>query len=114
MFVVVYRWAVKPGREQEFRKAWVDVTEANYKAYGSLGSRLHRNEDGDWVAYAQWPSRDAWEKAWKRGVLANPAASAIMKNCVEEKSAQEQFFPTLSLEVTDDLLKTQPHEATAS
>jgi quinol monooxygenase YgiN len=105
MFVAVYRWRVKPGREAEFRAAWVAVAEATFRAYGSLGSRLHRDADGAWVAYAQWPSREAWEAAWKKGEPADPAATATMRDCVEAESTGEQYSPTMSLEVTDDMLR---------
>jgi len=108
MFVAVYRWHVKPGREAEFRAAWIAVTHATYGKYGSLGSRLHRNEDGSWVAYAQWPSRAAWERAWKDGVPADPVATATMRDCVEADSVDEQFKPTLALDVYDDLLRAVP------
>jgi heme-degrading monooxygenase HmoA len=111
MFVAVYQWKVKKGREQEFRDAWIRVTEANYRAYGSLGSRLHQNDDGSWVAYAQWPSKQDWEYAWKSGRLADPASSAVMKDCVEVESAKEQFFPSFSLTVIEDMLQATPHSA---
>ena len=38
MFAVLYRWQVKPGREDEFRDAWHRATEAIYQHRGSLGS----------------------------------------------------------------------------
>jgi quinol monooxygenase YgiN len=105
MFVALYRWRVKPGREAEFRAAWVAVTEATYRTYGSLGSRLHRDADGAWVAYAQWPSRAAWEAAWTQGKPADPAATATMRDCVEADSVDVQRRPTMCLEVADDLLR---------
>ena len=108
MFVAVYRWRVKPGREAEFRAAWVAVTEATYRTYGSLGSRLHRDAEGGWVAYAQWPSRAAWEAAWKAGKPADPAATATMRDCVEAESVDVQYAPTMSLEVVDDMLRMEP------
>lgn len=111
MFVAIYHWRVKPGREAAFRAAWIAVTEATYRTYGSLGSRLHRDTDGAWVAYAQWPSRDAWEAAWKRGEPADPAATAAMRDCVEADSAGVQYEPTMSLEVADDLLRAVPFRA---
>jgi heme-degrading monooxygenase HmoA len=61
-FSVLYRWRVKPELEQEFIRAWSVATDA-FKTVGALGSRLHRTDDGELVAYAEWPSRETWETA---------------------------------------------------
>lgn len=108
MFVAFYRWQVRDGAEDRFRAAWIRVTQANYRKYGSLGSRLHRDQDGHWVAYAQWPSEAAWEKAWKSGVLADPEASAEMRECVLAASQEEQFHPSFRLDVVEDMLEEHP------
>ena len=52
-FCVVYRFKVRPGLETEFEAAWAKLTKACKRDRGGLGSRLHRAEDGLWVAYAQ-------------------------------------------------------------
>lgn len=63
MFIIVYEFEVKNGREEEFKHAWLEVTKAIYKICGSLGSRLHLSETKNvLVAYAQWPSREHKEK----------------------------------------------------
>ena len=46
MFIALYRWKLKPGKEEQFREAWSQVTIAIREQSGSLGSRLHRSEDG--------------------------------------------------------------------
>jgi hypothetical protein len=28
---------------------------------GSLGARLHRSDEGTFIAYAQWPDRESWK-----------------------------------------------------
>lgn len=96
MFVVFYHWRLKPGTEEAFRAAWTRLTKAIRSRYGSQGSRLHRAEDGTWWAYAQWPTREAWEKA--DGGVADPEAANAMKECVSER-----FF-AVTADVTDDLL----------
>ena len=111
MFVAFYRWQVKPGREDEFCEAWARVTRATYRLHGSLGSRLHRSEDGSWIAYAQWPSRADWERAWNSGKPADPAALALMRECVEHASREERTSPLFSLTVVDDLLEAAPYSA---
>jgi heme-degrading monooxygenase HmoA len=62
MFVVLYEIKIKAGFEDEFRKAWHDLTQAIIGEMGSLGARLHRRADGTFIAYAQWPSRELWQK----------------------------------------------------
>lgn len=53
MFVVVYWWRVKPGKEGQSRDAWRRGTREIARIYGGLGSRLHR--EADFVAIAEWP-----------------------------------------------------------
>jgi tRNA (Thr-GGU) A37 N-methylase/heme-degrading monooxygenase HmoA len=97
MFAVFYRWRVLAGREPSFREGWRSVTEAIRRTHGSLGSRLHRTGDGGWAAYAEWPSRAAWEHAFAQPP-ADPAGSALVRAAVAER------FEPIELEVTDDLL----------
>ncbi len=64
-FTVLYRWRLKPGAEQRFRDAWESVSR-ELLSRGSLGSRLHRADDGTFVSYAQWPSSDARQRAFEQ------------------------------------------------
>jgi heme-degrading monooxygenase HmoA len=66
MFAVIYRWQVVPGLEAQFEEGWKRGTERIAKEFGGLGSRLHRTEEGVYIAYAQWPDEAAWEKAVER------------------------------------------------
>lgn len=62
MFIAIYRFQIHTGMETEFIQAWKNRTEGVYFELGSLGSRLHREEKtGDFIAYAQWPTRAQWE-----------------------------------------------------
>lgn len=83
-FCVLYRWKVRPGKEEEFRRAWEIVTREIRDHAGGLGSRLHRTRDGTWVAYAQWPNREMWETA----EVATPEgkeALGILRATIEER-----------------------------
>ena len=98
MFIALYRWEVKEGREERFREGWRRLTEELYGRRGGLGSRLHRAEDGSWVAYAQWPDRRAWEAS--QGSAATDAeASRMMRESIEAS------HPPVLMEVVEDLLK---------
>ncbi len=97
MFVAMYRWRLKPGTEAQFAEAWAERTRAVVSQEGGLGSRLHRAADGMYVAYAQWPSRAAWEAFMHKSAPPSPAG-VQMRACIE--SSQEP----LCLEVVCDLL----------
>lgn len=99
MFVVVYRWRTKPGFEDTHREGWRRVTEAIRRAWGTGGSRLHRAEDGSWVAYAVWPDEATWQRAQELPPVADPADRALMRDAMEGPA--EVVF---RLTVSDDLL----------
>jgi hypothetical protein len=101
MYIVLYQWRVKTGKEEQFREGWRRVTEAIYQAFGSLGSRLHKIEGGPWVAYAQWPSKEHFEQAQQKDILIDEAGYSMMKDSIEPGSEEM----TLCMEVTDDFLK---------
>jgi heme-degrading monooxygenase HmoA len=105
MFVALYRWKLKEGQEQKFREGWRRRTAEIYRKCGSLGSRLHRAEDGTWVAYAQWPDKRSWEAA-RRVPVADTEASDMMKESVEVS------YPEMLLEVSDDLIEPRGFSAT--
>ena len=96
-FVVLYRWRIHPGREQDFIDAWTRISELLHSLHGSLGSRLHRGHDGIWYSYAQWPSSEARTRAFSAPPV-DPAASETLKACVAE------HFPEIILEPVSDLL----------
>jgi quinol monooxygenase YgiN len=101
MFVAAYRWKVHPGKEEQFRAAWRRGTELIRAIYGSLGSRLHRDEDGAFVGMAEWPDRATWQRAFDaKMVYDDPATRAAFVDAIADASGE----PLLLMEVTDDLL----------
>jgi heme-degrading monooxygenase HmoA len=101
MFVMLYRWTLKPGTEATFRTAWQAMTLAIQARSGTGGSRLHRADDGDLVAYAVWPSRAAWEAA-SALPSAHPEAGVAMRECIAAS------HPATPLDVLDDLIRPLP------
>ena len=97
-FAVIYKWKLKAGTEVDFIEAWEEVTIA-LRERGSLGSRLHKSHDGYWIAYAQWPSEAARQKAFE--IPFDLDASASMQACVSES------FEETRLELVSDLLLNQ-------
>jgi len=60
MHAIYFRWKVASGREPDFERTWLELTELIRDEQGGLGSRLHRCAEGHYFAYAQWPSEGAW------------------------------------------------------
>ncbi|GJQ62198.1 MAG: hypothetical protein SCALA702_12510 [Melioribacteraceae bacterium] len=84
MFVVIYEFKAKPGLENEFIDAWYEVTRGIYTEMGSLGSRLHSTETaGKFIAYAQWPDRNVWQKETRFSNQSFVDASEKMKKTME-------------------------------
>lgn len=105
MFVAAYWWEVRPGKEQQFRAAWRRGTELIQKKYGSLGSRLHREDRKDgrirFVGVAQWPDRETWQRAFDaKMVYDEPATREAFVDAISGWADE----PLLLMEVTDDLL----------
>ncbi len=96
-FAVIYRWEIRNGMEEQFKEAWTVITKLFVAERGALGSRLHKADDGTWVAYAQWPTREAWEQSNDLGP-ADPVASGVMA-----ESTAEVFEP-IPLEPVQDYL----------
>lgn len=106
MLVAIYQWRVKPGRETEFTQAWSKLTTIIYERQGSLGSRLHRTEDGHFLAYAQWPNLEAYNAS--DGVPSLPEEEhcrAILHDC------SERLRPDIFMTVVQDQLAPIPGRA---
>lgn len=98
MHCVIYEFSILPEHSGEFQKIWHELTVYLRDNCNSLGSRLHQSVEDEtkWVAYAQWPSRVAYE-------------NEVMDGKVNE--LRQRFLPTIDniqilfqLSVQDDLL----------
>lgn len=98
MIVVLYRWKIKEGKEEQFVENWSRVTEYILENYDSKGSRLHRGSDGIWYAYAQWKSPDQRETAFR--------SMPVLESGREMRDAiQESFEEIILTPVADFLVK---------
>ncbi len=100
MFVAVYWWRVHPGKEEQFVKAWTRGTDLIREIYGSYGSRLHRDGDGRYVGYAEWPDKATWQKAFDLKM-------------VYDEPATRDADPIFTMEVISDRLATRNTDAIA-
>jgi hypothetical protein len=106
MFVAVYWWRVKPGMEDQFRAAWRRGTELITAKYGSYGSRLHRERDGRFVGYAEWPDYETWKRAFDaKMVYDDPETRRRFVEVIAETPPNNE--PAFLMEITDDLLTRQ-------
>lgn len=100
MFIAVYEFKIKEGTEAVFREAWLEVTKDIYEHCGSFGSRLHTSDKPNiLVGYAQWPSRDQWEKDNELTDELHQKARNEMRNCLVQSKT------VYKLEVMDDYLQ---------
>lgn len=62
MFAVIYRFNVKPDKEEEFKESWKKLTDLLIEFEGGLGSSLHKSKvPGEFIAYARWKDRESWD-----------------------------------------------------
>ena len=100
-FVAAYWWRVKPGMESQFRRAWRRGTKLIQEKYGSLGSRLHRDEEGRFIGVAEWPDRATWQRAYDAKMVYDEEKTRAAFVETLEDWAEE---PLLLMTITDDLL----------
>ncbi len=60
---MIYRWRVIAGREAQFEEGWKAGTARIAAEFGGLGSRLHKGEGTFYIAYAQWPDEETYNRA---------------------------------------------------
>lgn len=101
MFSVIYSFEVNPQQEAAFVAAWHALTQAIYVHCGSLGSRLHKDAEGRYLAYAQWPSRAHWKNPPELPVEAVPLRENMRALCAKVEVLHE-------LEWLSDLIQTSP------
>ena len=107
MFVAVYWWKVHPGKEDQFREAWRRGTARITEIYGSYGSRLHQDQDGRFVGYAEWPDEATWQKAFEaKMVYDDPEAREMFIDAVAE--TPPDGAPGSAEEVAGGLLTRHP------
>ena len=99
MFTVIYSFNVKPNHIESFEKAWRDMTILIIEYEGSLGSRLHKQNELNYIAYAQWPSKSTWVNSGSK----LPEISKEIRNIMKESC--DKIDTLFELEIVEDLLK---------
>ncbi len=103
MFAVIYKFRVKRGMDATLVSTWTEITRLIYEHNGSLGSRLHLSGPNEYIAYAQWPSRDLWAAS-----TAPPGSEQLR---AEMRQACETIETLFELEPVSDLLQSETYQA---
>jgi len=98
MYIVIYEFKVKENNTQKFIDSWKAMTNLLKLHEGSLGSRLHKQNELHYIAYAQWPSKEIFDNSGKK---LPENVSEIRKNM---KNSCEVIKALHHLEVVEDLL----------
>ena len=104
MLYIILEFDVIEGKEQEFVDAWTECTKVIYENFGSLGSRLHKADKNLYIAYAQWPNTEVYEKS---GDWPGHLISIRDKMRATLKTGKPKILYKLQTEI--DLLKTSTH-----
>lgn len=99
MYAVLYQFDVTKGQEEQFETLWQHVTEAFKLHAGGLDSRLHKNEMGSFIAYAQWPDKTTWESARKK------LPESALDNLQQMQESCNSITVVFQMTVQNDLLK---------
>ena len=102
MFIAIYEFELKSlENEASFKEAWRAITQLMLEHANSLGSRLHRQDELTFIAYAQWPDRQHWENARnKLPDVVETYRSQMRNSCKHVKTLHE-----LEIEHGFDLLR---------
>lgn len=99
--LVIYRWRIKEGREDEFREAWAEGTRLIQERCGSGGAELFAGSDGTYFSLARWPSpvvrSECVKLPWPEQ---DDAWARTMLECYEER------LPEIPLNRLRDLRKS--------
>lgn len=101
-FTVIYSFQIHEGKDQEFIAAWKGLTELIYEHRGSLGSRLHKLNDSEYIAYAVWPDKETFADI----TTTMPDSAAIFRSAMRD--ACSNIETVYEMNVVEDLIKSQP------
>jgi hypothetical protein len=110
MFAVIYRGSILPGREADYQQAWKQVATYFKESRGSLGSCLHKSEDGEWIAYCRWPDKQTRDASWpKDDTVCQTIKPEIREAIVRFKACIDPDRPSeeICMELKGDLLKKE-------
>ncbi len=103
-FSIIYSFKIFEGKEEEFIRCWIELTQLIYEFEGSYGSKLHKVDAHLFIAYAQWPDRETFEQSGARMPEIAQKYRKEMRECCEEIKSE---FELNSIVV--DLIEEKQH-----
>ena len=105
MFAVIFRGRINPEKEGLYQKSWKEIASFFINECGALGSCLHKTDDGLWLAYSRWPSKEHRDNAWP-GIDADVELldNKVKQSFLNLKACVVESFPEIQLNVVEDLL----------
>jgi quinol monooxygenase YgiN len=95
IYVVFVEWEVDPKHQRIFIDSVADLVEQSFRSYkGFVSASFHRSEDGTRVVnYAQWQSKQDWQKAFTAPGREQVTAAifAVIKQCDAKPVITEGF-----------------------
>lgn len=108
VFAVIYKFHIRPGAEESYKKLWRQVATYFMEQRGALGSCLHKTAEGQWVAYSRWPDQATRDASWpKEGEEPSETLDPEMKAvilAIKDYLDKDQPFEEICMEIVDDLL----------
>jgi hypothetical protein len=110
MFAVIYRFRLKPHQEENYRKYWNLIVNYFLEKRGAIGSCLHKNDDGLWVAYSRWPNRVTRDASWPGDNAPSNELPADIRDVIKkmqvikEENQDLEQYEDICLDVIEDKL----------
>lgn len=82
MYITLYQWQLKPGKEQQFIEAWTRLTTQLQNTAPQVSAKLLKTLQGEWVALIEWPSQKEWESQTNENI--DLLAQQSLMECVQE------------------------------
>jgi quinol monooxygenase YgiN len=110
MLAIIYRFHLKPEQESHYQSAWDILTDYFIKCRGSLGSALHKSENGLWIAYSRWPDRATRDASWSESAVLDSFSETVRKAIqvmqeIKKENENLEQYEELTMNLIYDKLK---------
>lgn len=89
MYTVLYQWNVHHEKHDDFISGWEAVTDHYIANHASLGSKLHKISETSFMAFAQWPSKEARDIAFNLNDAPQSAVDKMQDSIVKTHTPVE-------------------------
>ncbi len=100
---IIYSFKLVEGKEEDFIRYWTALTQMIYEFEGSYGSRLHKVNECLYIGYAQWPSKEIYDKSGNNLPETSTVLRQKMRECCAEIKSEFEMV------LVQDLLKDKKY-----